>query len=441
MSNSIQLTPTSIVGVLPLHDFQVQAQTLGHVVAERFEREPTLPGVIVLNGTQPLGVISRPAFLANLGLLYDADGYLNRPIQVLLNWLNAQILILADTCLIQEAAESVLSRSQSVVYDPVVIAFQDGSLRLLEVHWLLLAQSRILARVNKTVEQQKRQIQAGQEQLRQLQMQAQQFDQVLAGQLRAAQACSQDLEKHHTQLSQQSEAVQQLNQRCLQFGELLSTESKKAFQTTIETVYILSGHVDGLIEVAQALMKELEVVRGAAGLMRQMSKQARFLGLRTAILSHQFDTEVDNGLTQVTSDIERLSLKTLEASDQMVETSDRLKLRVTELGQLAQREATVAQTLIHKVSHIETVLIELENLLRSESDGVNNETKTSAAELTAVRSLKQSVESAIESLKMLDSVLYRRKSPDLVRKIERKLEQSKNVIPSEIAAKYVRSRR
>jgi signal transduction histidine kinase/CheY-like chemotaxis protein len=149
------LTPESALADLPNHDCEVNPTTPGQFVAAAFESRADLPGVIVRDTSDFLGVVSRPAFFKQLSRPFGLQVYLGRPIQVMLNALTAQPLALSHDCSIPEAAARALHRAADCVFEPLVIEYPDGSARILDVHVLLLAQTRLLTAANETIEQQK----------------------------------------------------------------------------------------------------------------------------------------------------------------------------------------------------------------------------------------------------------------------------------------------
>ncbi len=138
-----QLTPDSTLGNLPSHDFQVTPATPGQVGAQKFAEKSELPGVIIMNGTRIAGMIYRRKFNEWISLPDRSEVYMNRPIQVLLDFGKTQPLQLPETCQIDEAARIALNRSEDLVYEQVVIAFNSGSARLLDMQVLLLDQGQI----------------------------------------------------------------------------------------------------------------------------------------------------------------------------------------------------------------------------------------------------------------------------------------------------------
>lgn len=149
------LTLDSTLADLPTHSFQVNSNTLGHLVALRFEEHLTLPGVIVVNEGKILGAISRRKFLERVGRQYGVEVYLRRPIQVMLQSLKTKMLKLPSQCTIQEAAQIALRRPSHLFYEPVIIQFPSREVRILDAYVLLLAQSQLLSLVSQA-EQERR---------------------------------------------------------------------------------------------------------------------------------------------------------------------------------------------------------------------------------------------------------------------------------------------
>lgn len=96
-----------------------------------------------MNGTRIAGMIYRRKFNEWISLPDRSEVYMNRPIQVLLDFGKTQPLQLPETCQIDEAARIALNRSEDLVYEQVLIAFNSGSARLLDMQVLLLDQGQI----------------------------------------------------------------------------------------------------------------------------------------------------------------------------------------------------------------------------------------------------------------------------------------------------------
>jgi signal transduction histidine kinase/DNA-binding response OmpR family regulator len=156
MSQTTTSHPTVplIVGELPMADYRVTPETATAAVAELFERNPTLVGVLVGSEQELLGVMSRSSLLERLSQPFALELYMKRPIRQLQDVIDFNPDIMTAGASIQEAAHAALSRSTERTYEPIVI-LNDGNLRLLDVRTLLLAQSRLLEQANHTIRQAK----------------------------------------------------------------------------------------------------------------------------------------------------------------------------------------------------------------------------------------------------------------------------------------------
>jgi signal transduction histidine kinase len=139
------LTIELSLAALPSYSFTVDTADLGEVIAGTSSQQPDLRGVIVTTNQQAVGVISRRTFFERLGHLYGVSVYMNRPIGVMLETINATPLILDETTAIYKAAQVALNRPPALIYEPVVVACPNNTYRLLDFDTLLLAQTEILS--------------------------------------------------------------------------------------------------------------------------------------------------------------------------------------------------------------------------------------------------------------------------------------------------------
>lgn len=128
---------------LLLYDFQVECSHPGKEVAQTFQRNPLLPGVILLEQEQFVGIISRRRFLEQMSRPYGLELFLKRPLSSLYRFASTEVLRLKGDTPIVEAARRSLERSPEVLYEPIVVEIESGIYRLLDVHQLLVAQSKI----------------------------------------------------------------------------------------------------------------------------------------------------------------------------------------------------------------------------------------------------------------------------------------------------------
>ena len=145
---------------LPLHHFELDAQTLGQTLAHWFQEYPTVPGVVLFEtqpetqfGTQKAdrprlsGMISRSHFLESLLHPHSDDLFLKQPIKTLQTYLRSTVLKLSGSTPILVAAQQALRRSPQTINDPVLVELEEEpgqepgekTYRLLDFHTLNIA--------------------------------------------------------------------------------------------------------------------------------------------------------------------------------------------------------------------------------------------------------------------------------------------------------------
>ena len=146
----LTLTPKTTLGEIPSFDATVPPELPTSLVDQKLGSALDLPGVIVARGGELRGMISRSLLLAHLSRPFGQELYLKRPIELLLEGERREPVVFAAKTLVGDAAQAALLRPSHQVYEPVVI--RNGTeFRLLDVHSLLLAQSRLLALANETI--------------------------------------------------------------------------------------------------------------------------------------------------------------------------------------------------------------------------------------------------------------------------------------------------
>src|SRR4028119_565834 len=137
------LSLESTLKELSLYDFQVESSQLGMEAAQTFQGNPLLPGVILTEQGQFVGMISRRRFLEQMSRPYGLELFLKRPLYSLYRFASAEVLRLTGDTQIVEAARRSLQRLPEMLYEPIVVELEVGVYRLLDVHQLLVAQSAI----------------------------------------------------------------------------------------------------------------------------------------------------------------------------------------------------------------------------------------------------------------------------------------------------------
>lgn len=134
----------STLGDLSLYQVEVEAHQLVMDVAKLFDQNPLFPGVVLMANSEFVGMISRRRFLERMSRPYALELFLKRPVRSLYEFTQVPCDIFSETTLIVEAARRSLERSPELLYEPILVhAEERGAYYLVDVHQLLLAQSRI----------------------------------------------------------------------------------------------------------------------------------------------------------------------------------------------------------------------------------------------------------------------------------------------------------
>lgn len=128
----------STLADLPQHQFILPLDCLGTAVAERFQQYPDLPGVVLVDQAQIVGMISRQQFLEFLLRPKGTDLFLQAPLRVLHSYARTQFLQMAPATSILTAAQWALRRPVDQQGDPLVVLSPEGY-RLLDSHDLNIA--------------------------------------------------------------------------------------------------------------------------------------------------------------------------------------------------------------------------------------------------------------------------------------------------------------
>jgi len=129
----------SILGDLPLYYFQVEQHTLCYKITDSFEKNPLLPGAVLLDNGEFVGMISRQRLLEYLIRPRAIELFLNAPVQLLYSYARTDLLILADQTPILAAARMALRRSPQLLSEPIVVKMASGNYQLLNINELNIA--------------------------------------------------------------------------------------------------------------------------------------------------------------------------------------------------------------------------------------------------------------------------------------------------------------
>lgn len=429
MIDLTQLTPDSTLGHLPSHHFQVSHATPGHFVAQKFAEKSDIPGVLIMKGSRIAGMISRRKFNEWMSQPERSEVCLKRPIQTLLDCVKTQPLQLPETCKIDEAARIALNRSEDLVYEPVVIASESGSVRLLDMHVLLLAEVKIAKFYKQMVKMQKIEAHGYRSELQKEKEKVKSYTQLLEFNLLEIQKQNQRIAQLKLQLLNQAQEIAQLNQRFIQMGKLLSAEGRKAFQATFAGVSAICRNTDQIVDMGKGLARDLENVNAASRLISRVSQQVRYLAVQAAVVANRIGGPL-NEFSHVISEIGKLVSQTFEAGRRMDQLANRFKLHVQELTDSAREGATVARGLIQEIERAEVALAELEELVKNHSPHTASagQENVEIGDLPEAQSLIEKIEEVEGALTDLEEVVKQQDLRGLIEKIEQVLSRSKQKI-------------
>ena len=142
--------PVSIAD-LQGYDFSVTPNTPTETVVAELEKRPSLPGVMVVEKGQLVGVITRLKLFERLGHRFGVELFLRKPIIQLNDLICTRHQTLPGYSRIDDAIQYALGRFAPDIYDPIVMLRDDGTMELLDINVLLVAQSRAMASLSNVV--------------------------------------------------------------------------------------------------------------------------------------------------------------------------------------------------------------------------------------------------------------------------------------------------
>ncbi len=114
-------------------------------VEQLFVSDPQLPGCLILNDSEILGVLSQKRLFAVLSRPYVREIYIQKPTLLLmqLEVIDTTPALLADDVSIAEGVKVALQRDTAICYEPILVHSAQG-IRVLEIDLLMRAQAQLL---------------------------------------------------------------------------------------------------------------------------------------------------------------------------------------------------------------------------------------------------------------------------------------------------------
>ncbi|MEH1784357.1 ATP-binding protein [Nostoc sp.] len=121
---------------LPMYNFSVEINHTAMEVASFLEKYPLLPGVILVEQGEFIGMISRRRLLEFLIRPFGQELFVQQSLAVLYSYARTPILLVADTTSILTTMQLSLKRSPELLAEPIVVQTESGAYRLLDVQEL-----------------------------------------------------------------------------------------------------------------------------------------------------------------------------------------------------------------------------------------------------------------------------------------------------------------
>ncbi|MDX2100315.1 MAG: ATP-binding protein [Leptolyngbyaceae cyanobacterium bins.59] len=137
-SNQV-LSLDSTLQELPLYTFSLNPSYISRELAQVFEKHPLLPGAVLQEDNQFVGMLSRHRFLESLIRPYGLDLFFHQPMAILYSYIRTELLILPNTTPIVLAAQQALRRPPELLGEPIVVQAEMDTYALLDVHELNIA--------------------------------------------------------------------------------------------------------------------------------------------------------------------------------------------------------------------------------------------------------------------------------------------------------------
>nr|WP_228014410.1 ATP-binding protein [Fortiea sp. LEGE XX443] len=122
-----------------MYNFCVDTSCTGSEVASYLEKYPRLPGVVLLEHGEYIGMISRRRLLEFFIRPYGQELFAKATLGDLYSHTRTGILLLPETTTILTAMQHTLKRSPEIFAEPVVVQTSANTYRLLDIHDLNLA--------------------------------------------------------------------------------------------------------------------------------------------------------------------------------------------------------------------------------------------------------------------------------------------------------------
>lgn len=373
MTQQLSLTLNSTLADLASHNYQVSSVTRSDIVAKELYQNPELPGVLIIDDSELIGMISRSKFLEKIYLPNWEEIYSNNPIQKLLDFTRIPPLMLSSYTPINEAVQLAMNRSINLIYEPIVLICDHHEFRLIDFRIICQAQTLILQKSRQIIEQQE---QTKQKYFNLLNQEKQRINEAHHN-LNMERNIMKKL--YQSRFAQKENAINKhyqntlkIYQEILQTGRLVSQESHRVFDTIFVGANFIHKNSENLDVVINNICRDLEIINSASTIMAEIVQKVRYLSVQASVLTYQPSSTNQTVLSQINLEMNRLVKQTLDLSQQMNNVSSHFKVHINSLKDIAHQEAEVTRKMILNTQRAEMAIAELDQLLENPNLGLTN---------------------------------------------------------------------
>ncbi|MDB9313810.1 ATP-binding protein [Spirulina sp. CS-785/01] len=133
----------STLAELTLYRASLDINSQGETASRLFEENSSLPGLILYQNKNYVGMISRPRFFEKMSRPYSLELFSKRSLSHFYDYHGTEVLQLSQNTTIVAAVQESLKRPIERAYEPIVVAIDNEDYAILSVHELLFAHSQI----------------------------------------------------------------------------------------------------------------------------------------------------------------------------------------------------------------------------------------------------------------------------------------------------------
>lgn len=116
-----------------------EKETHGKVLQAFFEENTNAEGVVIIEGTKPIGLISRNDFYQKFGSQFGYTLFMNRPISLIMN---TSPMIVESSTSVTEVCFQAMNREQAYMYDLVIVAESGTYIGVISIKLFLIELTR-----------------------------------------------------------------------------------------------------------------------------------------------------------------------------------------------------------------------------------------------------------------------------------------------------------